>query len=80
MQNARIWPAPTGPSAAETADPDTDGVPNLSEPAFGFNPLAPDSSRAAVRIPPVAGGWRVEAILLEPGDFPFARLAIRRAR
>lgn len=120
------WPALAGPSAAETADPDGDGVPNLAELAFGAHPLRPDLARAALRLRRAAGGWQIEAtldrgaledlyggaslevtwqlsydlrswqpgppsefirqegrfsvegILLEPGDPPFARLAIRR--
>lgn len=52
-----------GPAALETADPDSDGVPNLLELAFGSNPKASDPSHSQVRIFPVDGGWQAEASL-----------------
>jgi hypothetical protein len=57
------WPALTGPTTAETADSDGDGVTNLVELAFGSNPLVRDASRSLLRIVPIESGWQVEATL-----------------
>lgn len=56
-------PTLTGPAALETADADSDGVPNLLELAFGSNPQTSDPSHSQVRFFPVDGGWQAEASL-----------------
>lgn len=57
------WSALTGPAAAETADPDGDGLTNLAELAFGSNPLMPDAPAGVLRIVPADGGVQIEASL-----------------
>ncbi len=56
------FPTLTGPAAAETADPDGDGVPNLVEMAFGTHPQQP-SSVPTLRAARDTHGWTVEAAL-----------------
>jgi hypothetical protein len=57
------WPALTGASAASSADPDGDGLPNLAELAFGGNPFGSDASQGMLRLLPAPDGWHVEATL-----------------
>ncbi len=57
------YPTLTGAAAADTADPDGDGLGNLAELAFGGNPLQSDADRGKLRVRAVEGGYEIEASL-----------------
>lgn len=56
------FPTLTGSAALETADPDGDGLPNLTELALGTSPVSA-ASRRSLTPRATATGWEVDALI-----------------